>query len=197
LKLARLLKAWSAFGSVRNRLLNSLAGGLSGAPVAIDWRNVKIAHPDRISIGRNFSAGHSLWLESVQGQGQLTIGDDVNFSDSVHIGCARSVTIGDGVLLGSKVLITDHSHGGVGSGGASTTAALVPPNRRPIVSKGPVSIGRSVWLGDGVCVLAGVTIGDGAIVGANSVVVRDVPAATVWAGVPARQVWPQTAPAAV
>lgn len=191
MRLARLLKAWSLFGSVRNRILNGLASASSGARVAVDWRNLKISHPDAITIGANFSAGHSLWLESVEGQGKLVIGDNVNFSDSVHIGCARSVSIGDGVLFGSKVLITDHSHGEVG-GSASAAVRALPPNRRPIVSKGAVSIGRSVWLGDGVCVVAGVTIGDGAIVGANSVVVRDIPSDTVWAGVPARQVWPQT-----
>lgn len=192
LELASLLKAWSLLSSLRNRVLNAFAGMVCGNRVAVDWHDLKIVHPRAIKIGRNFSAGRGLWLESVNGRGELVIGADVNFSDHVHIGCARRVEIGDGVLVGSKVLITDHAHGEVGAG---TAEALidVPPNRRPIHSKGPVSIGRSVWLGDGVCVTAGVTIGNGAIVGANSVVVSDIPSATVWAGVPARQVWPRPA----
>jgi acetyltransferase-like isoleucine patch superfamily enzyme len=50
----------------------------------------------------------------------------------------------------------------------------------------PVAIGSDVWLGTGVVVLPGVSIGDGAVVGANSVVTRDVAPMTVVAGVPAR-----------
>jgi len=48
-----------------------------------------------------------------------------------------------------------------------------------------VVIGNNVWLGNNVCILAGVTIGDGAIVAANSVVTKDVPAYSLVAGVPA------------
>ena len=65
------------------------------------------------------------------------------------------------------------------------------PGERPVFSKGSVIIEDRVWLGDGVCVLPNVRIGEGAIVGANAVVLADVPAGTVWAGVPAKQVWPK------
>lgn len=184
--LAKLLRLVALLSSVRNRVLNVVAGGLCGARVSIDWRSLKISHPERISIGARFSAGHSLWLESVDGHGRIEIGDDVNFSDFVHVGSFSSVRIEAGVLVGSKVLITDHSHGRV-----VDVRSDVPPNKRPIVSRGNVVIGRSAWLGDSVCVLPGVTIGESAIIGANSVVVTDIPARTVWAGAPARQIWPE------
>ena len=187
--LARLLKLWSLPGSVRNRLLNSVASLASGARVSVDWRDLKIIHPGSITIGSNFSAGRSLWLESVEGKGKLLIGNDVNISDFVHIGCLNRVEISDGVLIGSKVLITDHAHGRTGSDGISMVDVL--PNRRALHSKGTVLIGRRVWIGDGACIMPGVTIGDGAVIGANAIVVRDVPPATVWAGVPAAQVWPR------
>jgi len=187
--LARLLRWASAVQAVKNRLLNALASGLTGQRVSVDWRDLKIIHPQAIHIGPQFACGRSVWLESVDGRGRIEIGAQVNFSDQVHIGAWDRVQIGDGVLLGSRVLITDHSHGA--SPRAPDFDFAVPPNQRPIVSKGPVVIGPRVWLGDGVCVLAGVMVGEGAIVGANSVVVCDVPARTVWAGVPARQVWPQ------
>src|SRR6185369_11206984 len=52
----------------------------------------------------------------------------------------------------------------------------------------PVHIGRNVWIGFDACVLPGVTIGDGAVVGARSVVAHDVPAYSVVAGNPARTI---------
>jgi lipopolysaccharide O-acetyltransferase len=157
----------------------------------IDWSDVKVMHPESIVIGDSFSAGRGLWLESVAGKGKLRIGERVNLSDYVHVGCASSVTIGNGVLIGSKVLITDHSHGETGANGARDMQT--PPNLRPIVSKGPVTIADNVWIGDGACILPNVTIGTGAIIGANAVVIRDVPAQSIWAGVPAKQVWPSSA----
>jgi acetyltransferase-like isoleucine patch superfamily enzyme len=51
-----------------------------------------------------------------------------------------------------------------------------------------VEIGRDVWIGRGCCILPGVTIFDGAVVGANSVVTRDVPAGAIYAGAPAKQI---------
>ena len=188
LSLSMLMRFGYTFTRIRNAIYNKLAYILSGRKISLDWRDIKVIHPEAIHIGNNFSAGRGLWLESVNGHGCLTIGNNVNMSDYVHIGAYTSVHIGDGVLLGSRVLISDHSHGS--SPRHHGFDFTVPPNQRPITSKGPVVIGLRVWLGDGVCVLSGVNVGDEAIVGANSIIVCDVPARTVWAGVPARQVWP-------
>ena len=62
----------------------------------------------------------------------------------------------------------------------------VPPVERPLVSKGKVKVGSNVWMGNNVCVLPGVTIGDGAVIAANSVVTHDVPSCSMVAGAPAR-----------
>lgn len=188
MSVARLLRFVAAVQAVKNRFFNALASLLTGQRVSIDWRDLKIVHPENIRIGSQFSCGRSVWLESVDGLGRIDIGKLVNFSDQVHIAARNHIVIGDGVLLGSRVLITDHSHGA--SPQTTDFEFSVSPNERPIISKGPVVIGPRVWLGDGVCVLAGVTIGDESIVGANSVVVCDVPTRTVWAGAPAQQVWP-------
>ena len=56
------------------------------------------------------------------------------------------------------------------------------------ISKGPIKIGSDVWIGTGSVILSGVSIGEGAIIGANAVVTRDVPAYTVVAGVPAKKI---------
>lgn len=187
---ARIMRAVSLFASAKNRVLNRLTKLLSGQTTAIDWTSVKIVNPERISIGNHFACGRGLWLESVHGRGTLIIGEHVHFSDYVHIGCAEMIVIEDGVLVGSKVLITDHSHGKTGEG--LSIELSVNPNDRQITSKGGVHIGRQVWIGDGACVLSGAKIGHGAVIGANAVVTGLIPPGTIWAGIPARQIWPPT-----
>jgi acetyltransferase-like isoleucine patch superfamily enzyme len=103
----------------------------------------------------------------------LTLGKDV----FINIGCrfqdTGGITIGDGSLIGHGSTLTTLNHG-------------LDPDRRADMIPSPVRIGRKVWLGAGVTVLPGVRIGDGAIVGAGSVVTKDVPADTIVAGVPAK-----------
>jgi len=113
----------------------------------------------------------------------LIIGNNVQLNDSVHIGAVELVVIGDNSLIASRVFITDHSHGVYDQPDVGSSPDVKPVDR-PIVAK-PVCIGRNVWLGEQVCILPGVNIGDGAIIGANSVVTRNIPARTIAAGNPA------------
>lgn len=187
LSAASLMAAVDSPRRLRDQIFNRLCRIILGHRLTIDWRDLKVRNPRQIHIGENFHAGRGLWLEAV-GDGNLTIGANVNVSDWVHIGCAHSVTIGSGSLIGSKSIVTDHGHG---KGYRLDPAELgIAPNRRPIFSKGPVDIGSDVWLGDGVAVLANSTIGNGCIIGANSVVCGVIPAGTIWAGIPAKQIWP-------
>jgi lipopolysaccharide O-acetyltransferase len=141
-----------------------------------------------ITIGRNFHAGEGLWLEAVSlHQSQvfspsILIGHDVSISSWVHIAATHRIEIGDGVLIGSKVLITDHNHGQYRKGSEDT---VIRPALRLLNQNESVVIGNNVWVGDGVVVMPGVTIGVGSVIGANSVVTRDVPPFTIVAGVPA------------
>ena len=113
----------------------------------------------------------------------LSFGDNSSFGDDGHITCINKIQIGDGVRIGRKVFITDNAHG------ASERNLLdMPAIKRPLVSKGPVIIEDNVWIGEMVCILPGVTIGRGSIIGANSVVTHDIPAYCVAAGNPARVV---------
>ncbi|WP_258725628.1 DapH/DapD/GlmU-related protein [Cellulomonas sp. NS3] len=95
----------------------------------------------------------------------------------INMGCrfqdAGGITIGDGTLIGHGSTIVTLNH-------------AADPDRRADMEPAPVVLGRKVWLGAGVTVVPGVTIGDEAIVGAGAVVTKDVPADTVVAGVPAR-----------
>ena len=110
----------------------------------------------------------------------ITIGDHCNIGEYCHITAINQIVIGNGLLTGRFVLISDNSHGGL-----SQAEAAIPPAARELVSKGPVIIGDNVWIGDKVTILAGVHIGNNAIIAANAVVTEDVPANTLVAGVPA------------
>jgi lipopolysaccharide O-acetyltransferase len=143
-------------------------------------------------IGRGFRAGRMLWLEAVEdyfGQRltpQLIIGERVSCSDGVHIACTNRVTIGNDVLVGSKVHITDHNHGNY-NGVALHSSPDEPPVKRALTGK-PVNIGDRVFLADGVVVLAGSSIGAGTIVGANAVVSSRLPPDSICVGSPAQPI---------
>ena len=107
----------------------------------------------------------------------LAIGDDVDLALNVLIETSGGVTIGDRTLIGYGAKIFSSNH-------------HIPPNHENIFgaghSKRAVLIGKDVWLGANVIVLPGRAIGDGAVVGAGSVVTKDVPAFTIVAGNPAK-----------
>lgn len=111
----------------------------------------------------------------------LVIGNNVVIQTLCHIGCINKIVIGDYTTMGARVYITDHTHGDT-----TKEHLLLPPRWRPLVSRGPVIIGRNVHIGENSCIMPGVTIGDYCVIGANSVVTRDVPKGCIAAGVPAK-----------
>lgn len=111
----------------------------------------------------------------------LSIGRNCRFGAYNHITCSNKVIINNNVLTGKWVTITDNSHGD------TTISSLVQyPIARDIFSKGPVIIFDNVWIGDKATILPGVTIGEGAVIAANSVVTHDVPPYCVVGGNPAK-----------
>lgn len=139
-----------------------------------------------MEIGDNSHFGKNAWVEAIdnyQGrtfQPRLVIGKNFSMQYNCHIGCIECIEIGDDVLLGSKVYITDHFHGNI-----TRDDIDVPPAQRPLSSK-PVKIGKNVWIGDNVTILPGVTLGDNVIVGANAVVTKSFVDNAVIAGCPAK-----------
>ena len=145
---------------------------------------LKLIHPEFISIGNRSSIQSFCILEAIA-EGiapSLCIGSDVSLGEYTHVTAAGKITIGNGVLTGRFVLITDNSHGF-----SRDRADLdIPPLCRKICFSGDVWIGDNVWLGDRVTVLPGVHIGNGAVIGANSVVTENIPAYAIAAGTPAK-----------
>ena len=116
-------------------------------------------------------------LATLTAGAELRVADGVGMSSTI-VACANRVEIGEGSQLGAGVMILDtdfHPRRQDGSLGTDPRAVSAP-----------VTIGRHCFLGARVTVLKGVEIGDDAVVGAGSVVTRDVPAGEVWSGNPAR-----------
>ena len=105
----------------------------------------------------------------------------MSIGEGCHITCANKIVIEDNALLGKYITITDNSHGD-----SVIDQLSIAPIRRPLNSKGPVIIGENVWIGDKVTILPNVKVGHGAIIGANSVVSKDIPANCVAVGIPAQ-----------
>ena len=154
--------------------------------------NIKISYPEYISIGKNISFGNNVILEVTpylnlkshehrKTNPVLTIGENCYVGEYSHISASNRVIIGDGLLTGRFVLIIDNDHGYTDGNQLD-----LRPSCRDIVSKGSITIGNNVWIGDKSSIMSNVTIGDCAIIAANSVVTHDVPPYTVVAGVPAK-----------
>ena len=151
----------------------------------IDIRNKK-----NINLGRNLTTGIGCRIECFPindaGEVVLKFGENVQMNDYVHITAAKSVEIGDNVLMASKIYISDCSHGSY-LGDSNDSNPFTSPIARPLSVK-PVKIENNVWLGEFVSVLPGVTIGQGTIVGANSVVSKSLPPNVIAVGSPAKPI---------
>lgn len=146
-------------------------------------RPVYIRGKKSIVGGNNLTLGRFCRFDLDGNKKTLFIGDNCEFGDMTHIVALNNVQIGNNVLIASKVFISDTSHGSYK--GIDQDLPSIPPNKRKLISD-EVVIGNNVWIGENVVILAGVHIGDGCIIGANSVVTKNIPNNTIAAGVPVK-----------
>lgn len=147
----------------------------------------KIIGRDYIFLGRGVSFGKRAIIEAWYDSSSLhtpeiKVGDNVMVGDDCFITSVNRITIGNNVLIAQKVTITDNSHGELGL----RKELELHPSKRTVFSKGPVVIEDNVWIGDKATICPNVRIGKGSVIGANSVVTKDVPPYSVVAGAPAR-----------
>lgn len=144
----------------------------------------------RLQFDKGFTVGHNCRFDLLGEKGnnskKLIIGKNCKMGDNVHIVANEKVVIGNNCLMASKIFISDTSHGEY-SNMTTDSSPDVPPDDRLLYMK-PVVIGNNVWIGENACILLGVSIGDGCIIGANSVVNKDVPDNCIVVGIPSRVV---------
>lgn len=121
----------------------------------------------RVSHGKVFTFGLDFYLRN---RGNLRIGERSGFGSFCRIWNYAPIEIGEDLLAGGGLTLNTGGH---------DTVTLASQG-------GPIKIGNRVWCGVNVTILAGVTIGDDVVIGAGSLVTRNVPSNTIVAGVPAR-----------
>jgi acetyltransferase-like isoleucine patch superfamily enzyme len=141
----------------------------------------------KIGIGTTTGIGCRLEAYPIEGKSVvLRFGRNIQINDYVHITAMENVTLGNNVLIASKVYISDSSHGSYNGDGHDSHPDSVPIDR-PYTTK-PVIIEDNVWIGELVSILPGVTIGKGTIVGANAVVSKSLPPYVIAVGIPAKPI---------
>jgi len=132
--------------------------------------------PDaRVHLGRWSWVGHGTKIRAHEGE--VRIGAKTVLGQECTISAYQHVSIGRECIVADRAMLIDFDHGVV---------EVDRPIRLQGIYKRDVRVGNNVWIGYGACILRGVTVGDNAIIGTNSVVTRDVPANAVVGGVPAR-----------
>jgi acetyltransferase-like isoleucine patch superfamily enzyme len=149
---------------------------------------ITIIGSEHVHFGKNFTANEDVKIEAWEKHGMqklhpdIYIGDNVFMNCRTHISATQKLVIGNGVLMGSDIFISDNNHGKADR----REELMVPPAKRDLYSKGPIVIQDNVWIGDKAIVLGNVTIGEGAIIGASAVVTKDIPAYSIAVGCPAK-----------
>ncbi|MCA9835795.1 MAG: hypothetical protein KC422_02735 [Trueperaceae bacterium] len=105
----------------------------------------------------------------------MSVGKNVFINSGCRFQDQGGITIGDGAFIGHNVVLATLNHG-------------IAPEKRSTIYPAPIVIGQKVWIGSNATVIAGVTLGDNAIVAAGAVVTKDVAANTIVGGVPAKTI---------
>jgi acetyltransferase-like isoleucine patch superfamily enzyme len=131
----------------------------------------------QLELGRWSWIGHGTKIRAHEGT--VSIGAKTVMGQECTISAFQHVKIGRECVIADRVMFIDFDHGMV---------EVDRPIRLQGIYKRDVNIGNNVWIGYGACILRGVTIGDNAVIGTNSVVTKDVPANAIVAGLPAKLV---------
>jgi acetyltransferase-like isoleucine patch superfamily enzyme len=132
---------------------------------------------DRLQIGAHTLLEPGVWI-TAPAPARVRIGAGTFLNMGVMVAALELVEIGDHCMFANGCFITDADH------------RIDDPNRpvpwQGFRSKGPTRVGDNVWCGTNVAITSGVTVGERCVIGANSVVNRDLPPYSIAVGAPAR-----------
>ena len=130
-----------------------------------------------VKIGKGVHIHQDCIIETGHG-GSLSIGEDTHIQPRCQFSAySASIIVGNNVQIAPGCAFYPYDHG------------VLPGElicNQPLVSKGDIEIGDDVWLGFGAIILSGVSIGKGAVIGAGSIVTRNIPDGAIATGIPAR-----------
>ncbi|MFL5823878.1 MAG: acyltransferase [Solirubrobacteraceae bacterium] len=131
----------------------------------------------RLAVGAQTLLEPGVWL-TAPGSAQITIGSGTFLNLGVMVASQELVEIGDYCMFANGCFISDAAH--------RFDDPDTPVPWQGFTSKGPTRVADNVWCGANVVITSGVTVGERSVIGANSVVISDIPPFSLAAGVPAR-----------
>ena len=131
----------------------------------------------RLQIGEGTLFEPHVWL-TAPGDARIRIGSGTFLNVGVMVAASELVEIGDHCMLANGCFVTDANH--------RFDDPELPVTHQGFVSKGPTRLGDNVWCGANVVIGTGVRVGERCVIGANSVVLSDLPPRTIAAGAPAK-----------
>ena len=131
----------------------------------------------RLEIGRHTLLEPHVWI-TISPNGRVRIGSQSFLNIGVMVASQGLVEIGDHCMFANGCFVSDADH--------RFDDPSLPVPWQGFTSKGPTRVGDNVWCGANVVITSGVTVGDRCVIGANSVVTRDLPPHSIAAGAPAK-----------
>jgi acetyltransferase-like isoleucine patch superfamily enzyme len=131
---------------------------------------------NNIGVGKNCMIGHDVFLSAQKGS-TITLGDNCSINTGTHLVATVGITIMDGTRIGEFCSIRDQNH--------SFENIHIPIHMQGFTGS-PILINENCWIGRGVMITSGVELGEGCVVGANSVVTKSFESNSIIAGVPAK-----------
>ena len=138
---------------------------------------LELLREDRLQLGEHVLFEPDVWLTATA-PGVIRIGGGSFLNIAVQVAAVELVEIGEHCMFANGCFVTDANH--------RFDDAGRPVPWQGFTSKGPTRVGSNVWCGANVVITSGVSVGDRCVIGANSVVTRDLPAFSIAAGAPAR-----------
>lgn len=160
------------FGLLREFLFSNMDSLLPRGP-GVQLARAFLFKMAGVKVGRRVKIKKGFILEPFGFSKNLTIGEGTFINTNCRVACRSEVSLGSLCAIGPNVLFETVNHVKRESGGWNTVSE-------------PIKVGNEVWIGASSIILPGVSIGDGSIVAAGSVVNKDIPAGVICAGVPAK-----------